>query len=102
MANLNRKDLTNASEHVTAKAATLVETAADLAERAFEHAVDHSNLTSADTSNKLVRGARETNKTVRKHSREIGLGAMIAVVLAVVGAIVTFALRAGRSNTSDD
>ena len=86
------------SKKVTQKAATLVETAADIAEDAFEKAVDRADMVSATTANKLVNGARSTSKLAKKNSRTLGISAMIGGIAALLGGLAILSLKANTKS----
>ncbi|MBW4062260.1 hypothetical protein HJC99_06865 [Candidatus Saccharibacteria bacterium] len=93
------EDLSRTSDKVVTKAASLVETAADIAADAFESAVDKADMVSAETANKLVDGAHQTKKLAKKNSRAIGIGAMIGAAVAVVGGLTFLTVKANQKKS---
>ncbi len=93
-------DISNAADKVTSKAATLIETAAGLAEEAFEKVVDKADMMSATTANNLVNGARSTKQIAQKHSKGIGTGMIIGAGAMLLGGLVWLGTR-GKSSTDE-
>ena len=97
----NQDPFSNPADKVTKRAATLVETAADLAGEAFETAVERADVASATTADKLTRGARQTNQFVRRYSRPIGIGTMIIGALGLVAILALVGSRRQDNMKSD-
>jgi hypothetical protein len=96
MPTIRRPNLSGTAHKVTHRAATLVEAAADSADRRVESAVDRADMAAATTAYNLKRASERTRRAARRNSQTVGLVTMGLGLIAVLGSLAMMGSRAGR------